>query len=350
MYWWQNFTRTWPYFAAKYQLPNVHGARSIMLNADKYPASNLPFFKSASYSSPQAGMRVLITGAVHGNEICGTHAILRVIDELDAGRINLKSGSVTFVPVTNALAYQKQQRNGDRNLNRRLRPSDEPKEFEDLVANWLCPLMQQHQVLLDLHSFRGAGQAFVMVGPENNQGQVEAFQFAKEEEAMAQCLGVHRFVDGWLSTYAKGVSRRSSSVSDHEFGMGTTEYMRSVGGYALTLECGQHDDPMAKEVAYRAILNTLRLLNVIDGSVENGANKMEGLRIYEVVDKHHENDKFSRDWASFDEITQGCLIGTRHDGTAVLAEIDGRIIFPDANAMANEEWFYLARNNNRLEK
>jgi predicted deacylase len=311
---------------------------------------NLPFFKSSTYSSPHAGSRVLITGAVHGNEVCGTHAIQRVIDEIDTGALRLKSGTVTFVPVTNTLAYQKKQRNGDRNLNRRLRPADDPKEFEDHVANWLCPLMQQHQVLLDLHSFRGSGQAFVMVGPENNQGQVEPFQFAKEEDAMAQCLGVHRFVDGWLSTYAKGVSRRSSHVSDREFGMGTTEYMRSVGGYALTLECGQHDDPMAREVAYLAILNTLRLLNVIDGNVENAVNEMEGLRIYEVVDKHHEKDSFSRDWASFDEIKQGCLIGTRHDGTAVLAEMDGRIIFPDANAVGNEEWFYLARHNDRLEK
>jgi predicted deacylase len=311
---------------------------------------NPPFFKSSTFTSPVAGTRVLITGAVHGNEVCGTHAIWRVIDEIDAGMLKLKSGAVTFVPVTNTLAYQKKQRHGDRNLNRRLRPTDEPKEFEDYVANWLCPMMQQHQVLLDLHSFRGAGQAFVMVGPEDNQAQVEPFRFAREEEALAKCLGVNRFVDGWLSTYAKGVSRRHSIISDLEFGMGTTEYMRSVGGYALTLECGQHDDPMAKEVAYRAILNTLRLLEVVEGSVENSANEMEGLRIYEVVDKHHVLDKFSRDWASFDELKQGCLIGTRHDGTKVLAEMDGRIIFPDANAVENEEWFYLTRHNDRLEK
>ena len=312
--------------------------------------ANLPPFKSTTYSSPEMGLRVLITGAVHGNEICGTHAILRVIGEIDAGLIKLKSGAVTFVPVTNTLAYQKKQRNGDRNLNRRLRPTEDPKEFEDHVANWLCPLMQQHQVLLDLHSFRGDGQAFVMVGPENNQAQVEPFTFAHEEESLAKCLGVNRFVDGWLSTYAKGVSRRHANVTEHEFGMGTTEYMRSVGGYALTLECGQHDDPQAKEVAYRAILNALRLLNVIDGRIENAANKMETLRLYEVVDKHHENDQFSREWASFDTLEKGCLIGTRHDGTPVLAEVDGRIIFPDANAVANEEWFYLARYSERLEK
>lgn len=332
-----------------------------MLNTGEHSTTKFPFFKSATYSSHQAGVRVLITGAVHGNEICGTHAIRRIIEELDTGLHSLKSGSVTFVPVANALAYQKRQRNGERNLNRRLRPTDDPKEFEDHVANWLCPLMQQHQVLLDLHSFRGIGQAFVMVGPENNQGHIEPFRYASEEVALAKCLGVNRFVDGWLSTYAKGVSRRLAHLSeqsedqgidntDSQFGVGTTEYMRSVGGYALTLECGQHDDPESKEVAYWAILNTLRHLNILEGNVQIEPRQIEALRIYEVVDRHHSKDRFSREWASFDELKKGCVIGTRHDGTPVLAEMDGRIIFPDANAGVNEEWFYLARYSDRMER
>jgi hypothetical protein len=33
------------------------------------------------------------------------------------------------------------------------------------------------------------------------------------------------------------------------YGVGTTEYMRSAGGYALTLECGHHADPAAPDVA-----------------------------------------------------------------------------------------------------
>ena len=36
---------------------------------------------------------------------------------------------------------------------------------------------------------------------------------------------------------------------DPRYGVGTTEYMRSVGGCALTLECGSHDDPASIEVA-----------------------------------------------------------------------------------------------------
>ncbi|MFO0387775.1 MAG: succinylglutamate desuccinylase/aspartoacylase family protein, partial [bacterium] len=51
------------------------------------------------------GPRVLILGAVHGNEICGTRAIERVLREIDDGSLKIERGSVTFVPVTNPLAY-----------------------------------------------------------------------------------------------------------------------------------------------------------------------------------------------------------------------------------------------------
>jgi predicted deacylase len=322
-------------------------------------SANYPPFKSISFTSTEPGVRALITGAVHGNEVCGTVAIRRVIEEIEAGRLRLKSGTVTFVPVTNTLAFQKQERHGDRNLNRRLQPTVAPLEFEDHVANWLCPLMQQHQVLLDLHSFRSEGVAFVMVGPENNQGEIEPFRYAKEEEALAKCLGVDRYLDGWLTTYANGVIRRkpqenekNDTDSSHAFGVGTTEYMRSVGGYALTLECGQHLDPQAPEIAYRAILNSLDHLGILERTWQKyeqvRTSTMEGLSLYEVVDKHHMGDQFSRVWTSFDEVAQGALIGTRNDGTAVLAQRDGRIIFPDVNADVGEEWFYLACNNERI--
>ena len=41
--------------------------------------------------------------------------------------------------------------------------------------------------------------------------------------------------------------------ADPSYGIGTTEYMRSQGGYAITLECGQHQDPAGPEVAYQAM-------------------------------------------------------------------------------------------------
>jgi predicted deacylase len=161
-------------------------------------------FKSVTYQALNPGNNLIVLGAVHGNEVCGTQAIARVMAEIDQGKIILRQGKITFVPITNPLAYAKKERSGDRNLNRNLFPTSTPQDFEDHIANWLCPLLAQHDVLLDLHSFHTPGLPMVMIGPENNSGSLEAFKFAEQENALALRLGVNRFVDGWLDTYAKG--------------------------------------------------------------------------------------------------------------------------------------------------
>ncbi|WP_426104438.1 succinylglutamate desuccinylase [Massilia sp. TSP1-1-2] len=315
-------------------------------------------FKSINYTGLESGPRLIITGAVHGNETCGTRAIGRVMEEIDSGQLLVRAGSVTFVPITNPLAYQLNRRSGDRNLNRNLFPKDAPQDFEDQVANWLCPLLAQHDVLLDLHSFNAQSQPFVMVGPRNNDGALQPFRHAEKERALARRLGVSRFVDGWLATYGQGVQRRmqGSAAAQLEtvlrYGVGTTEYMRTTGGYALTLECGQHADPAVPDVAYRAIMNTLAFLKLIDAPEPEpiALEAMESLSMVVVHDKLDAGDKFSRTWSSFDALAKGDLIGTRADGTAVTAEFDGKILFPDVNAQPNNEWYYLTRPNTDFDR
>ena len=310
-------------------------------------------FQSIQFDGLATGARLIVLGAVHGNETCGTQAIRRVVAEIERGELALAAGRVTFVPVTNPLAYANNRRMGDRNLNRNLAPTASPEQFEDRVANWLCPLLAAHDVLLDLHSFHTAGQPFVMLGPENNTGVLEPFARADEETALALRLGVHRFVDGWLDTYAAGVARRvaagvSSREADARYGVGTTEYMRAQGGIALTLECGQHDDPHAPEVAYRAIRHTLAHLRLAQDVQPEPVTQTEALRLYSVVDRVAEGDTFCRPWASFDPVKQGESIGIRHDGQVVKADSDGYVVFPNPGAQAGQEWFYLARATGRV--
>ncbi|WP_088278686.1 succinylglutamate desuccinylase/aspartoacylase family protein [Ideonella sp. A 288] len=318
----------------------------------------LPPFKSVRYAGRAPGPRLIVTGAVHGNETCGTRGIERVMADLDSGRLVLQAGSVTFVPITNAKAYVLGRRAGDRNLNRALQPTAEPREFEDHVANWLCPLLAEHEVLLDLHSFQSPGRAFVMVGPRDNTGPLEPFAHAADEEALARRLGVGRAVDGWLDTYATGVARRraaaeaegrSGTLDLHpRYGVGTTEYMRSQGGWALTLECGQNDDPQSPEVAYAAIRQTLAHLGLTAEAPPPVVSPMEALSLVDVIDKVHNDDAFARPWQSFDALRAGDLIGTRANGEAVHAPHDGWIVFPNPRSEARQEWFYLARASGRF--
>jgi uncharacterized protein len=318
-------------------------------------------FRAIQYAAPEPGFKLLITGAVHGNETCGTRGILQVLQEFESGQLQLIKGSVTFVPITNPLAYQKRQRSGDRNLNRNLGPTDSPIEFEDRIANWLCPLMAQHDGLLDLHSFHTGGQAFAMVGPRNNNGSLEPFQHDAAEEAMALRLGVTRFVDGWLDTYARGVARRVAEYgtggdrknvinTDPRYGVGTTEYMRSRRGLAITLECGQHDDAQSPHVAYTAIKNTIANFGLIDLPRPEPVVRREMLSLYEVIDKTNPADAFNKAWASFDAVKKGEQIGTRANGDPIVSSEDGYIVFPNPKAESGQEWFYLAKRTDRLVK
>ncbi|MFG6448322.1 succinylglutamate desuccinylase/aspartoacylase family protein [Roseateles sp. BYS180W] len=316
-------------------------------------------FQSIRLDSPHSGPRLIVTGAVHGNEVCGTAAIRRVLAEFEQGQLQLLRGSLTLVPITNPRAYALGQRGADRNLNRRLRPNPQPQQYEDHVANWLCPLLAQHEVLLDLHSFQSPGQAFVMVGPPNNSGSLQPFAQAERELALAKVLGVQHAVDGWLQTYAQGVATRRAWADilpeaqraqfdlDEAYGVGTTEAMRAMGGLALTLECGQHQDPAAPDVGWRAIKNTLVHLGMIEGPAP-AVQSMQGLSLFAVFDKAHDQDHFARPWVSFDRVHTGQLIGHRANGQAVHASCDGAIVFPNPQAKAGQEWFYLARETERF--
>ncbi len=328
-----------------------------------FPASPSPSaLRTHHYASLQAGPRLIILGAVHGNETCGTRALERLIAELDQGLLNIVRGQLTVLPITNPLAYAKGERMGERNLNRNLVPQNAPQDYEDHLANILCPVLGQHDVLLDLHSFHTPGEPFAMLGPCDNQGPLEPFKHARHEEALVCRLGARRVVEGWLDTYAVGVRNRRARVAAHptpsptsdlrnadvKYGMGTTEYMRSQGGYAITLECGQHTAPEAPEVAYQAIRNTLAHLNLIDEPAPPGRTDIEVLRLTEVTDRLDAADTFARPWASFDPVHAGELIARRADGTELHASQNGFIVFPNPKALAGFEWFYFAQQSSRV--
>lgn len=300
------------------------------------------------YRSLANGPRLIVLGAVHGNETCGPKAIRAVAAEFANGSRRLARGVLTLVPVANPVAFGRGTREGDRNLNRDFRPSVSPETAEDRIANHLAPLLREHDALLDLHSFAAEGTPFVFLGPEDNDGDLEPFRRAREEFELARAVGPRRLVYGWLPAYSRGVARRpGGSIA---YGIGTTEYMRSQGGYAVTVECGQHADPQAPEVARRAIDNTLALLGLCTGAAAppSGTDApLELIEMCDVFDRHDAADAFVKAWRSFDPVTAGQVVARRASGEAVTAPADGYIVFPSPNAVPGREWFYFARPGRR---
>ena len=323
------------------------------------PTSTHPL-RLHQFRGMRPGPSLIVTGAVHGNETAGTRGIEAVLAEIERGDIVITRGTVSFVPVCNPMAYAQGTRMGERNLNRRLQATATPQDNEDRIANALCPLLAAHEVLLDLHTFSSPGRPFVMRGPADNTDALEPFAHAAAEAALAAHVGVDRIVEGWMDAYASGVARRRARgltpgavQEDPSYGVGTTEYMRSVGGYGVTLECGQHLDATGPAVAHHAIRQTLALLGLAAGAdgqplpLQPPTHPFECLALAEVIDRLHPDDQFAKPWRSFDPLAAGELIAVRADGSDLRATEAGHIVFPNPSAQPGHEWFYLARASDR---
>lgn len=288
------------------------------------------------------GPRLIVVGAVHGNETCGPQAILRAIQDCRMGRLTVRRGEVTFLPVANMKAFRHGTREGDRNLNRDLREKTIPEDYEDRVGNRLCPLLREHDVLLDVHSFRGEGEPFVFAGPLDNTGSIEPFRHARAEGEFAVRLGVSIVIHGWLEIYGRLLKTRQrlgySNIASSE-GVGTTEYMRFSGGYGVTLECGSHEDPQAAEVGYSAIVRALAHLGIIDASPPD-ITAESVIELVDVLVCEAEGDRLAERWKTGDRVSAGQIIVRRAAGEVLNAPEDGFIIFPNYAAKPGEGLCY----------
>lgn len=300
--------------------------------------------------SLQPGPRLIVTGAVHGNETAGTIAIRRMIEELRAK--DLTCGSVTFVPIVNVRAYNLGQRAVDANLNRDLREHAVCVTYEDRVANVICPLLREHDVLLDLHSFRRGDFPFVLVGPVNNTGEIEPFNRQTEEQALALALGLEHMVYGWLTANGAAAIGREAALggapANVSHGVGMTEYMRSQGGYALTVECGQHDDPNGPEVGYQMIAATLGHLGIVADAPTRPRPRVTGIRIAAALLKQREDETLAAEFQNFDKLAAGDVITQTRAGPAQRAPADGYILFPAQHSSVGDKMAYFAEPSARF--
>ncbi|GAA0549898.1 putative deacylase [Rhizomicrobium palustre] len=316
-----------------------------------------PSLRVLTYRSGRPGPKLLITGAVHGDEIAGPKAIREIESLFAEGKLSLTRGQLTFVPVVNAKAYAQGTRMGDRNFNRDLRFKTVFAEYEDHIANALFPILAEHDVLLDLHSFADPGKAFVFVGPEDNNGNLEPFSHAAAERAFAKSLGVDTVLMGWLSAYEKAViavKKLAAKKGEAEplvnpmIGVGTTELMRRLGGYAVTLECGQHQDPHNVEVAKRAIMGALNHLKLVEPVEDFAPVSPATYRLTEAIIRHSPADRFVKLWKHFDPIKQGEPVAILEGEGEVKAPYDGVIVFPYTDAKPLTEWLYFAKTEKAL--
>ena len=196
------------------------------------PTPTTPMLQAHHYAGLEPGPRLIVLGAVHGNETCGTRAIERMRADLDAGRWTVQRGALTLVPVANPLAYARGTRMGEPSTATMRGPSSttRPRNRPPGATTW--PSMTRRAVIATAPPAAAAGWA----------------RRSRTIRGPARAGG-----DGGAG---------DSDDGDARYGIGTTEYMRSQGGYGVTLECGSHDDPAAPDVGYRAIRQAVALLGL----------------------------------------------------------------------------------------
>lgn len=274
-----------------------------------------------TFTSLQKGPHILIFGSIHGNEVCGPRAIARVMKELESSTLQLKKGSVQFVPICNPLAYKKGVRLMEENLNRIFKPTKHPTSYEATLANTLCSMVDSTDVLLDIHSTTAQGIPFMYLDFPTSRNK-----------AWAKVLGPKAAVVGWPELYKK-LGKAHTSFD-------TTTYAHSQGKDTLLIECGQHKAATAAKVAYEAIVHTLAHYGLIEGAAKKQPLRMA--KIEHAFFRNHDEELANKNWKHLDIVHKGApLIKTKK--SPILAPYTGYVVMPKHNAPVGHDWLYFGR-------
>lgn len=276
--------------------------------------------KIVTYRALEPGPTLTVLGAVHGNERCGAEAIGHLIADIEKHVVTLKRGTLQLVPIVNPRAYKEGVRYVERNLNRYLYPKDEKKHYEDHLDPILCGVLDKTDALLDLHSYTSQGGPFIFLGPPH-----------KKEIEYARSLGIPDFVYGWADAFG---------TRDNLESQGTTEYARTKGALAITLECGNHHNADAADVGYRAIKRALAHFGMLDAQSGQQAQAKQRWVKMRTVYRREAGATLAKPWKHFDPVAKGEPMAKLANGEILKAPEDGFIILPKESAVTGEDWFF----------
>jgi predicted deacylase len=212
----------------------------------RWAAGNAGIPYVSTLVAERAGPHVLLQALTHGNEVCGAIALDWLLGK--DFRPTRGTVSVSFANVAAYLAFDPADpfasRCVDEDFNRLWTANvlDGPRQTADLArARELRPLYERVDYLLDLHSMTDRCPPLAMAGQQ------------RKGVMLAQALGApeHIIVDGG---HAAGKRLRDYAFFDD------SEDPRN----ALLIECGQHWEASAPDVAKQVTLRFLRHFGMVD--------------------------------------------------------------------------------------
>lgn len=270
------------------------------------------------FDSHKKGIHLLIFGAIHGNEKCGSQACFKIMRDLEDNSINLTQGKVTFIPICNPKSYANNIRYTDVDLNRIMFHHIKPKQYEQYVANALIKHIDSCDVLLDLHSMSADSEPCIFM------------DYPTEENlSLIKVIDVPHVLMAWEKVY-----------DDKENCQSTEHYAHKSGKSTFTIECGQHQSDQAPTVAYNSIYNSMVHLGLIQQKLKRIKNKQTYFKFTHVFFKK-EGAAFNQNWHHMQQLKAGVDIGKDLENVYT-ADKDTIILMPAPHAKIGSEWFYLA--------
>lgn len=274
---------------------------------------------SADASLPRPHLAVV--GAIHGNEHCGLSAIARLSRELARQQLRLQRGTVSLVH-GNPQATREARRHTacgvdlNRVFDYRFVDELEPAHWADehRRAQALRPLFERVDAVLDLHSTSAPSDAFAIAS------RVPA------SEALALALDLDYVTFGW-----DGPGLLGDQVL---LGLLTRRVLPGVA-----VECGQHDDPVAPEVAYQCALRALAHFGLI--APLPPARAARRLVVTTAVKRTSASFRFARPLRGLEALPAGTLLGY-DDHLAVSVRHACRVIMPNEAAAIGDDLVFLA--------
>jgi len=274
-----------------------------------------------SIASDVAGPRVVMFGGIHGDEVSGVHAIEKLFFDFFGGKRRLLRGSLILAR-GNESALAVQRRYIKHNLNRMFRPEYGPEidkaSYEYSRAQELKPLLEHCDYFLDMHSAPTAQEPFLVV-------EAAAADFYAQ-------LGISHLMTGW------------SKFSSGSTGVDAENYANSHGAKAATLESGCHFEKASIDVANKAALSFLSILEMIEPNEQPSPVPVERYDVYKVVTKDFEDFRYAGEVQNFQLFKKGEAFAFQNGRPMILAE-DTHLLIPmtPADTKIGEEVCYLGR-------
>ena len=266
-----------------------------------WAAGNTGIPYATTLMSGRPGPHVVVTALVHGNEVCGAHALKFLFEN----RIAPSCGKLTLV-FANVAAYLTfdagrpvASRYLDEDLNRVWSPAilDGPRDSRELRrARELRPLIATADFLLDLHSMQSASPPLILCGTQGKGREL-----------------------------ARKVGYPAHVVADAGHAAGPR--MRDYGAFAddarpesaLLVECGQHWQTVTRAVAIETMLRFLLAVGAIAPETAAGYLQAQApvpqhlIEVTEAVTIANDDFAFVADYSGLEVVERaGTIIG--HDG------------------------------------